>query len=110
MEKYIVKITDAAIGQIKEIITYISVSLAEPETATKWADFLQSEISDLSFMPGRYPLIDKEPWKSEGIRKMTVKNFIVYYYINGNDKAVLVTAVIYGRRDQLNALKDMPLK
>lgn len=110
MDKYTVKITDSAISQIKETVNYISASLLEPETAIKWADFLQREISGLSFMPGRYPLIDREPWKSEGIRKMTVKNFLVYYYINENDKTVWITAVVYGRRDQLNVLKDMPLK
>lgn len=108
MDKYIVKITDMAIGQIKEIVTYISVSLSEPETAIKWADFLKNKIADLSFMPGRYPLIDREPWKSEGVRKMTVKNFLIYYYINENEKAVWVTTVVYGRREQLNILKNIP--
>lgn len=61
-------------------------------------------------MLGRFALIDREPWKKEGIRKMTVKNFIVYYYINEDDKTIWITSVVYGRRDQLNVLKDMPLK
>ena len=39
---------------------------------------------------------------------MPVKNFIVYYYADDETKTVWVTAVVYGRRDQLNALKDMP--
>ena len=41
---------------------------------------------------------------------MTVKNFIVYYYIDENSKTVWITAVIYGRRDPLNALKEIPIK
>lgn len=37
---------------------------------------------------------------------MLVKGFIVYYLINEEIKTVTVIAVVYGRRDQLNALKE----
>lgn len=40
---------------------------------------------------------------------MPVKNFLVYYLIDEEKKAVWVTAVIYGRRDQIAALLDMSL-
>ena len=39
---------------------------------------------------------------------MPVKNFLVYYWIDEENKSVTVTAVIYGRRDQLAALASMP--
>ncbi len=38
---------------------------------------------------------------------MPVKNFLVYYLIDEKKKTVWVTAVIYGRRDQIAALLDM---
>ena len=38
---------------------------------------------------------------------MPVKNFLVYYLIDEESKTVSVTAVIYGRCDQLSALADM---
>ena len=38
---------------------------------------------------------------------MAVKNFLVYYLIDEESKSVFVTAVIYGRRDQLAALANM---
>ena len=37
------------------------------------------------------------------------QNFIVYYLICEDEKTVWITAVVYGRRDQINALRDMPL-
>ncbi len=59
-------------------------------------------------MPARFSAVDEEPWRSRGYRKMLVKNFIVYYYADDETKTVWVTAVVYGRRDRLNVLKDMP--
>ena len=100
--KYTVKLTPHAIAEISETIAYISHVLLVPDTARAWADHLQSEISGLDTLPERYPQVEREPWHRLGIRKMPVKNFIVYYY-------VWITATVYAKRDQLNALKNMPL-
>ena len=105
--RYEVKLTTQAIRQIEETVQYISKILFAPETARKWADTLQREIRKLDSMPSRYPLIEEEPWRTKGIRKMPVKNFLVYYLVDEEKKTVWVTAVIYGRRDQIAALLDM---
>ena len=105
--QYEVKLTPQAFGQIEETVQYISKILLEPEIARKWADTLQSEIKKLDSMPSRYPLTEEEPWHTKGIRRMPVKNFLVYYLVDEEKKAVWVTAVIYGRRDQISALRDM---
>ena len=107
--RYAVKLTEQAFGQIEETVQYISKILLEPENARKWANTLQCEIEKLKSMPSRYPLTEEEPWRTEGIRKMPVKNFLVYYLVDEEKKVVWVTAVIYGRRDQISALLDMPL-
>ena len=107
--RYEVRLTAQAIGQIEETVQYIAKILLEPEIARKWADTLQCEIRKLDSMPSRYPLTEEEPWRMKGIRKMPVKNFLVYYLIDEEKKAVWITAVIYGRRDQITALLDMSL-
>ena len=107
--RYEVKLTAQAIEQVQEIVRYISHILLVPETARKWADTLQPEIAKLDFMPTRYPLTEEEPWHKKGIRKMSFKNFLVYYLIDEEKDAVWVTAVVYGRRDQIVALVDMSL-
>ncbi len=107
--RYEVKLTAQAIGQIEETVQYISKILLEPETARKWADALQCEIGKLDSVPSRYPLTEEEPWHTKGIRKMPVKNFLVYYLIDEEKKTVWIMAVIYGRRDQIAALLDMLL-
>ena len=107
--QYEVKLTLQAVEQIHEIVNYISCVLLEPETARHWANILRKEISSLNLMPARYPLIEEEPWRTHGIRKMNTKNFLVYYMIDDKTRTVSVTAVIYGCRNQLTALLNMPL-
>ena len=107
--RYEVKLTTQAIEQIQEIVQYISKILFVQETAQKWLDSLQCEIRKLDSMPSRYPLTAEEPWRTKGIRKMPFKNFLVYYLIDEDKNSVWVTAVIYGRRNQITALMDMSL-
>ncbi len=104
---YQVTLTAQATEQIREIVIYISQSLQEPTVAKHWADLLYNEIANLCFMPSRHLLVEEEPWRTKGIRKMPVKNFIVYYWVDEENKRVSITAVIYGRRDQLAALSDI---
>ncbi len=58
-------------------------------------------------MPARIPLTAEEPWHSQGIHKMVVKNFLVYFWIDDKNLCVWVTAVIYGRRNQRQQLEKM---
>lgn len=107
---YKVKLTEQAVVQIRETVGYISKVLMEPEVARHWSDRLKKEISTLDTMPRRYPLLNEEPWRTEGIRRMPVENFLVYYWVNDETSTVWITAVIYGKRDQLSALRSMPNK
>ncbi|MGN0470880.1 MAG: type II toxin-antitoxin system RelE/ParE family toxin [Acutalibacteraceae bacterium] len=107
--EYKVKLTPQAVEQIQQTVSYISRNLLEPETAKLWSAFLKKEITSLNFMPQRFPLTEEEPWHSYGIRKMTVRNFLVYYLIDDDKKQVSITAVIYGRRNQIKALLDLSL-
>lgn len=106
MMRYEVKLTAQAIGQIEETARYISEVLAEAETARRWLDDLQREIGKLDSLPSRFPLTEEEPWHARGIRKFPFKNFLVYYLIDEEEKAVWIIAVIYGRRDQIAALLE----
>ena len=106
MDEYKVKITPQASAQMLEIFSYISNTLKEPLTAERLLDELQKRILSLDTMPRRVALVDEEPWRSYGIHKMPVKNFLVYFWVNEEQKEVHITAVIYGKRDQLEQLKQ----
>ena len=106
--EYQVKLTDYAVEQMQNIARYISKVLQSPDIARRWMEKIKLQISLLRTMPNRYPLTLEEPWRSEGIHKMPVENFLVYYWINETQKTVWVIVVVYGRRDQIQALRDVP--
>ena len=106
---YKVNLTDYAVEQLREINRYIAQSLLSPDVASQWMQHIKKELASLDSLPNRYPLAEEEPWHTEGIRKMIVKNFLVYYWVEEEKKTVWVTAVVYGRRDQVLELRKMPV-
>ena len=105
---YKVKLTDHAVAQLQEAVIYISKVLQASTVAKHWAARVKKELASLSTMPARYPLTEEEPWHTEGIHKMSVENFLVYYWIDEEKKIVWITASVYARRDQLRVLREMP--
>lgn len=102
-----VKITDYAQTQLKEITQYISHELENPEAALHTLDILEKSISSLSQLPERVARTEEEPWHSLGIHKLSVKNFLVYFWIDKKHYKVQVTAVVYNKREQKTQLSQM---
>ena len=107
MKQYEVKITEPAQRQLQEIVRYIAGDLQEQRTALWMLDTLEKEILSLSTLPNRVALTEEEPWHSAGIRKLPVKNYLVYFWVNEEQKQAQITAVVFGRRDQRNVLQNM---
>lgn len=107
MRKYEVKITRQALAQMKEITYYISCELCAPEAANILADKMEKAMLTLSELPQKYVLLDEEPWRTEGVRKMIVKNFLIYFWIDEENDKVQVMAIIYNKRDQIKQLQNL---
>ncbi len=108
--EYEVKVTRQALEHMRGIVHYISYDLMNPKAADNLLDDLKSSILKLSVLPKKHPLIEEAPWRSEGVRKIIVKNFLVYYWIDDEGNKVYVTAVIYNKRDQIKQLKNMDMQ
>ena len=108
MEKlYNVRITPQAEQSMQEIASYIAVDLMEPQTAVKLLRTLKKAVDSLDMFPGRIHLTPEEPWHSLGIRRLVVKNYYVYFWIDETNLCVHVTDVIYAGQDQPAQLADM---
>ena len=110
MDRYDVRVTDYAVGQMAETTQYISGTLASPEAARRLLADLKSAMAECAYLPSRYALVQSEPWKSEGIRLIAVKNFHLYYRIDEEMKQVWFIAVIYAGRNQDRELLNALLK
>ena len=109
MNEYEVRVTRQALEQMKEIVHYISNDLMAPDAADNLLDKMKAEITKLPSFPKKHALIDEEPWRTEGVRKIVVKNFLIYYWVDYENNRVQVTAVIYSRRDQIRQLSNMDM-
>ncbi len=97
--KYTVKLSTQANEDIKEIYEYIADVLCEKEIASNILNLFEKNILSLSEMPGRCRIYESEPWQSRGVHVMSVKNYLIFYVINEEERTVNIFRVIYGSRD-----------
>ena len=110
MKAYTVRITRQAREHLRGIKKYIEEELLAPDAARNTIAVLKKEIQSLSEMPDRIKLTAEEPWRSEGVHRMRVKNYYVYFWIDEENSKVQVTSVIYVARDQAVQLELMEME
>lgn len=88
-----------ALDDLREIYSYIANELLVPETASAQLGCIRKEVRSLDFMPARYALAHWEPWHSMKMHQLPVDNFIVYYLVDDEERAVTVARIFYGGRD-----------
>lgn len=98
-DSYSVVYSPEALNDLKDIYAYIAQELLEPDTARNQVNRIRKEIRSLDFMPSRYALVDWEPWKSMGMHKVPVDNFVVFYTVDSNSMIVVIIRIVYGGRD-----------
>ena len=97
MEQYKVEITKEALQDMEDIYNYIALELLSPENAMGQYNRIADEILTLDTFPQRYRIMDSEPEKQMGLRRVLVDNYSVFYTIRGNK--VIVTDVLYTASD-----------
>lgn len=91
---------------LRDIYDYIANELLAPETARRMTERIMRDIRTLESMPERNALYKKEPWRSEGLRFLPVKNDLVFYLINGAANTVFIVRIMYGGRDISRQLEN----
>ena len=100
MDKYKIKITSQAKDHLRLIQEYIAIELKVPSIAKKMLELLKSKIYSLETMPNRIKCSDEKPWQDLGFRKIRVKNYYIYFWIDDKKKEVHIVAIIYVKMDQ----------
>ncbi len=98
-DTYSVIYSTEAKNDIKDIYSYIAFELLVPSTAESQVNRIRKTIRSLDFMPSRNPIVDWEPWKSMGIHKIPVDNFVVFYMVDSTSWTVTIIRIIYSGRD-----------
>ncbi len=108
---YHVYYSPEAKDELRSVYSYIAFALHAKIAAKAQTNRIREEIRSLSLMPERYERVDWEPWYSQGVRKVPVDNYIVYYWVNIEDHSVEIVRIFYGGRDVegiIGEIKMMP--
>jgi len=102
--------TESARQDLHDIYEYIAGVLLEPVIAANQTNRIMDAVDSLDHMPFRYRIYDHEPWRSKGLRILSVDNYLVLYIPDESRNVVTIIRIMYGRRDveqQLNNTDDL---
>jgi toxin ParE1/3/4 len=91
---------------LKNIYEYIAYSLLVPDTARSVYQKIIQGAHSLESMPERNPLYKEEPWRSQGVRFLPVKNYLLFYTVNSETHTVSVARILYGGMDISRQLEE----
>ena len=104
MKKYSISITHTATEDLKSIASYIANELREPSIAKKLVENIKEVVMSLEQMPTRYSLLRDANLAVQGIRRIMVDNYFVFYIVYENHQVVTIVRILHSRRDWVNLL------
>ncbi len=110
MNQYKAEITPYAKEQMEEIRDYIKEQLKNPDAARKLLLEMKQQIKKLEYTADCIKTIDEQPWGDQGVKKISVKNFYLYFWIDKEKLELYVIAVTYAQRNQLGVLERIEQK
>jgi len=108
--KYSLNITDIAEEDILSSVRYIANELKNSIAANNLLDEIEKYEKILEETPGIYPSVHDEYLAEQGLRFVTIKNFLLFFTIDKKNKTVNIIRFLYGRRDWKNILKNKKRK
>ena len=102
--KYNVVIEKTAENDLIEILDYITDTLKEPKIASNIYRLIKNEILSLEDMPFRFRIVNEEPFRSVGVRRISVKNYSAFYVVDEENRTVHIFRILYNRREWQNLL------
>ena len=99
LEKYDVRIVDAAEQDLNQIFGYIADVLHEPEAAARLLLSFREAIASLHTLPFRQRPLKEEPYSALGVRRLFVGNYIIFYSAVEDNTTVQILRVLYKRRE-----------
>ncbi len=101
---YKLLITNDANNDIDDIISYIINELKNPIAAENLLSKIELNFGIILANPFSFPLCKDKRLYDNGYRKITVKNYIIFYRVDKEDNIVYIMRVIYGRRNYINLI------
>lgn len=90
--------TASAQQDLAEILSYLTVSLANPSAASAFANEVEKCYAALEQMPYLYALCSSPQLSARSYRKAVLRNYLLIYRVDEAQKTVYLLRFFYGRR------------
>ena len=104
-----VNLSEQAEADLRAIFSYIAFELLSLENASAQLDRLEQKINSLSELPERYRRYETEPWRTLGVRRLSVDHYRVFYLPNSAERTVDVLRILYAGSDLDRGLEETEL-
>ena len=98
-EKYEIELSGKAKEDLKKIVIYIKKNYCK-----KYAQLINERIRTLKYIPQRYMIIEDNEIKHLDIRRLLIKNYIVFYRIDESKRIVRIERILYGESNWMSNL------
>ena len=96
---YKIEFLQTALDDLKEITLYISKELSNPEAAYKLAETIVEKANSLSDFPYGRPVYNPLRELEKEYRTIYIENYNLFYWIEEEEKTVMIARIIYSKRD-----------
>ena len=106
MKKYIVEMSETAEQDLENIISYLKYDLAGDIIADKYKLLFKQELKKLENIAGSMPVLEENLTGHKNIRKINVRNYIIFYTIDKDTDKVFIVRIGHAFMDWEKYLKD----
>lgn len=106
MKKYIVEMSKTATQDLENIILYLRDNLSGDIVSDKYKILFKQELKNLENVAGSMPILDEKLTGHKNIRKINVRNYIIFYIVDEESSKVLVVRIGHAFMDWEKYLKD----
>ena len=106
MKKYLVEISETAERDLQNIISYLRHNLAGDIITDKYKILFKQELKNLENVAGSMPILDEELTGHKNIRKLNVRNYIIFYTVEEESSKAFVVRIGHAFMDWEKYLKD----
>lgn len=106
MKKYIVEVSETAEQDLENILRYLRYNLAGDIIADKYKLLFKQELKNLEDIAGSMPILNRELTGYNNIRKVNVRNYIIFYTVDEENSKTFVLRIGHAFMDWEKYLKD----
>ena len=106
MKKYEVIVSKNAEDDLENIISYLRYDLAGDIIADKYKILFKQKLKELEYIAGSMSILDEKLTGYDKIRKVNVRNYIIFYTVDEEKDKVLVVRIGHAFMDWEKYLKD----